>query len=114
MGVPPRSRGSALVRARSSFAARRFLLPVQKFVHTETTGGIVLLAAAVASLVWANSRWSPSYEALWGVEASLHIGRFALAPTLRDWINDALMVVFFFVVGLEVKREFVHGEATFR
>lgn len=109
-GVPPRSRGTAQARARSSFAARRLLVPVQTFVHTETTSGIVLLIAAVAALVWANSPWSASYEVLWSTEVSARLGQFALTHTLREWINDALMVVFFFVVGLEVKREFVHGE----
>ena len=110
MVVPVRSRGSTLVRAGSSEAARRLVLPAQTFVHTEMIGGVVLLAAAVASLVWANSRWGSSYETLWSIETSIHIGRFTLSHTLRDWINDALMVVFFFVVGLEVKRELVHGQ----
>lgn len=110
MGIPARSRGRALARTRDSYSARRLLLPVQKFVHTEVSGGLVLLAAAVAALVWANSRWAGSYDALWNTEASLRVGRFLLAHLLRDWVNDALMVVFFFVVGLEVKREFLRGE----
>jgi NhaA family Na+:H+ antiporter len=109
-GIPARSRGKVVVRARSSYSARRFLLPVQKFVHTEVSGGIVLLGAAVTALVWANSRWSGSYEALWDTEASLQIGRLLLAHSLREWVNDALMVIFFFVVGLELKRELLRGE----
>ncbi|HKU20473.1 MAG TPA: Na+/H+ antiporter NhaA [Terriglobales bacterium] len=109
-GIPPRSRGKAVVRTSGSYSARRFLLPVQKFVHTEVSGGIVLLAAAVAALVWANSPWADSYEALWSTVASLRIGSFLLAHSLREWVNDALMVLFFFVVGLELKRELLRGE----
>ncbi len=108
--IPPRSRGRVLARARSSYAARRLLLPAQKFVHTEVSGGIVLLAAALAALAWANSPWAPSYDALWNTELSLRAGHLVIAHSLREWVNDALMVIFFFVVGLEVKREFVHGE----
>ena len=110
MGIPPRSRGRMVARARASYLARRLVLPAQRFVHTEVSSGIVLLAAAVAALLWANSRWAGSYEALWNVEASLRVGRLAIEHALRDWVNDALMVVFFFVVGLEVKREFMRGE----
>jgi NhaA family Na+:H+ antiporter len=87
---------------------------MQDFVHTETTSGIALLAAAAVALVWANSPWSSSYEWLWNLQASVRVGQFSLAHSLREWINDALMVVFFFVVGLEVKREFMHGELSDR
>lgn len=110
MAIPARSRGAALMRARSSLAVRRLLLPAQQFLHTETTSGGVLLVAAVLALVWANSPWAWSYEAFWSVEASFHVAGFALSHSLRELINDALMVLFFFVVGLEVKREFVRGE----
>ncbi|MFB3915565.1 MAG: Na+/H+ antiporter NhaA [Terriglobales bacterium] len=110
MAIPARSRGRAAERARRSFSARHLLLPVQKFVHMEVSSGTVLLAAAIVALLWANSRWQGSYEALWNAELSLRIGGFSLAHSLRDWVNDALMVVFFFIVGLEVKREFMYGE----
>jgi NhaA family Na+:H+ antiporter len=109
-GIPARSRGKAVVRARGSYSARRLLLPIQRFVHTEVSGGIVLLFAAIAALVWANSRWASSYDLLWNTEASLRVGRFFLTHSLREWVNDALMVIFFFVVGLELKREFLRGE----
>lgn len=114
MSIPARSRGSALARARDSYAARHILVPVQKFIHTESSGGVVLLAAAALALLWANSPWASFYEALWRAEASIHLGPVSLSHSLREWINDALMVVFFFVVGLEVKREFVHGELSER
>jgi Na+:H+ antiporter, NhaA family len=108
--IPARSRGKAVVQARSSYSARRLLLPVQKFVHTEVNGGVVLLTAALVALVWANSRWAGSYEAIWNTEVSFRLGRFVLAHSLREWVNDGLMVIFFFVVGLELKREIVRGE----
>jgi NhaA family Na+:H+ antiporter len=86
------------------------LLPVQRFIHTETTSGIVLLAATVLALLWANSPWSASYERFWNSTVALQLGGWGISHSVREWINDALMVVFFFVVGLEVKRELVHGE----
>ena len=110
MSIPARSRGSSVARARDSYAARHLLVPVQKFIHTESSSGFVLLAAAALALLWVNSPWNSSYHALWNAEVSLRFGPFLLAHSLREWVNDALMVLFFFVVGLEVKREFVHGE----
>jgi NhaA family Na+:H+ antiporter len=86
------------------------MLPAQKFIHTETNSGMVLLAGAVLALVWANSPWGAWYELVWQTKASVALGHFTVAHSLREWINDALMAVFFLVVGLEVKREFVHGE----
>jgi NhaA family Na+:H+ antiporter len=110
MHIPPRSRGRARVKADRSYAARQLLLPLQRFVHTETNGAFVLLAAAIAALVWANLGTGASYENLWNSDVALRVGAWSLSHTLREWINDALMVVFFFVVGLEIKRELVHGE----
>jgi NhaA family Na+:H+ antiporter len=110
MHIPARSRGSALAKADKSFLAQRVLLPVQRYFHTEITSGLVLLAATAAALVWANSPAADLYARFWTVNISIHFGAFSLSHTLREWINDALMVLFFFVVGLEIKREFVHGE----
>ncbi len=84
--------------------------PVRGFLETEISGGVVLLVAAAVALIWANSPFSDSYEALWNTELSFAIGGFELAGDLRHWVNDALMVLFFFVVGLEVKRELALGE----
>jgi NhaA family Na+:H+ antiporter len=70
----------------------------------------VLLIAAVAALLWANSPWRESYRTLWETELSIGVGRFVLADDLRHWVNDALMALFFFVVGLEIKRELVSGD----
>ncbi len=84
--------------------------PVRGFLDTEISSGVVLLVAAALALIWANSPLRDSYEALWTTELSLAIGGYELAGDLRHWVNDALMVLFFFVVGLEVKRELSLGE----
>jgi Na+/H+ antiporter NhaA len=85
--------------------ARRLAVPLREFLDTEVTGGLVLLAATVLALLWANSPWASAYEALWGTELAVEVGRWTLALDLRHWVNDGLMALFFFVVGLEIKRE---------
>ncbi|HEX8767674.1 MAG TPA: Na+/H+ antiporter NhaA, partial [Jatrophihabitans sp.] len=70
----------------------------------------MLLAATAIALVWANSPWSSAYEALWGTELAVEVGQWTLALDLRHWVNDGLMALFFFVVGLEIKRELAVGE----
>jgi len=86
------------------------LRPFQQFAQTESSGGIVLMVCTALALAWANSPWSESYFHLW--ERTLTIGTegFGLTETLHHWINDGLMAVFFFVVGLEIKREMLVGE----
>ncbi len=86
------------------------LQPVNKFIKHETTGGIVLFASAVVAMIWANSPFSHSYHAVWHIPFSIGFGDFVIAKDLHHWINDGLMAVFFFVVGLELKREFIGGE----
>jgi NhaA family Na+:H+ antiporter len=92
----------------------RILRPFHRFADQETSSGIVLLGCAVAALAWANSPFGDSYEHLW--EQSLTVGhaRFGLTMTLHQWINDGLMAVFFFVVGMEIKRELLIGELSTR
>jgi NhaA family Na+:H+ antiporter len=94
--------------AQSRFLARpRSML--ERFVHSETSGSILLFVATVTALVWANSPWSGSYFALWKIP--LNVGRHSLfSMDLHHWIDDGLMVLFFLVVGLEIKREIVKGE----
>ena len=89
---------------------RLIVRPLREFLDTEVAGGVVLLAAALVALVWANSPWSGAYDALWHTEVGLRLGRWALAADLRHWVNDGLMTIFFFVVGLEIKRELVEGQ----
>jgi NhaA family Na+:H+ antiporter len=88
----------------------RALRPFQRFARTESAGGVVLLACATLALAWANSPWSESYFHLWEVRIGMRIGGRALDLSLHHWINDGLMAVFFFVVGLEIKREMRVGE----
>jgi NhaA family Na+:H+ antiporter len=91
-------------------AGARVVRPLAEFLHTEAAGGVVLVAAAVVALVWANSPWQGSYEELWTTHRHLSLGSHRLDLDVRHWINDALMAIFFFVVGLEIKRELVQGE----
>jgi len=89
---------------------RRLPQSVRDFMATEASGGILLLVAAVVALIWANSAWGDGYQSVWNTEISVNIGRYVLEEDLQHWVNDALMAIFFFVVGLEIKRELVEGE----
>lgn len=84
--------------------------PLQRFIHTEVSGGLVLLAAAVIAMGIANSFLAPAYQSLWQTTIGLRIGDATIDYSLRHWINDGLVTLFFFVVGLEIKRETVRGE----
>jgi NhaA family Na+:H+ antiporter len=83
---------------------------VQHFLDAEAAGGVVLLVAAVVAIAWANSPWRASYDTLWSTELAVRIGSSGITDDLRHWVNDGLMALFFFVVGLEIKRELVVGE----
>lgn len=86
------------------------LWPFREFLRLQASGGILLFLCAITALVWANSPGASSYEALWQVKLTVGFGDAVLSKTLLHWINDGLMVVFFFVVGLEIKREVLVGE----
>lgn len=96
--IPAAPRPARLVRA------------FHEFVKLESAGGVLLLAAALAALGWANSPWAESYARLFATVVTVGAGPFQLAKPLALWINDGLMAVFFFVVGLEIKREVLVGE----
>jgi len=85
---------------------RAVLAPFERFAQPERLGSVLLLAAMIVAILWANSPWRGAYFGLW--EAKLTVG--SLAMSLQHWINDALMVVFFLLVGLEIKRELLIGE----
>ncbi len=91
-------------------AGRRLLDPLLSFLHAEATSGILLAIAAAIALAWANSPAAGSYDAVWHTKLRIGVGPLAITEDLRHWVNDALMAVFFFVVGLEIKRELVTGE----
>jgi NhaA family Na+:H+ antiporter len=83
---------------------------LRAFLATEIAGGIVLVIAAAAALVWANSPWDQAYHELWDTELVITLGRWELALDLREWVTEGLMAIFFVVVALEVKRELLEGE----
>jgi NhaA family Na+:H+ antiporter len=91
-------------------AAERVLRPIERFLHIEAASGIILLFAALVALVWANSPWSASYDALWHTPLTVGVGPWLFSQGLHFWINDGLMAIFFFVVGLEIRREMHEGE----
>jgi NhaA family Na+:H+ antiporter len=106
MGIPPRTFGALQVKLRESLVTRAVVLPIQQFIHIQGISSFFLLAAAIIALIWANSPWQESYHHVW--EMQLTLSRLELP--VHAWINDALMAIFFFLVGMEIKHEIVHGE----
>lgn len=88
----------------------KIMAPVSRFIHLEYTSGIVLLISVVIAIAWANSPFHAFYEHLWHINFSVGFDKFLLSHPLHIWINDGLMAIFFFVIGLELKREFMEGE----
>jgi NhaA family Na+:H+ antiporter len=91
-------------------AAERLISPLQRFMAIEAASGLLLLAATAAALLWANSPWSSAYEHLWHTAVGFQIGPWTFFRPLHFWVNDGLMTIFFFVVGLEIRREMYEGE----
>ena len=90
--------------------ARNLAAPVRSFLSTEEGGAFVMLGAAIAALLWANSPWWHSYEKVWTTQLAITIGSHGIAADLRGWVNQGLMTLFFLVVGLEAKRQLDLGE----
>ncbi|MCB0452135.1 MAG: Na+/H+ antiporter NhaA [Aequorivita sp.] len=88
----------------------KLLSPFQKFVNLQSASGIFLLATTIIALVWANSAFSESYLSFWNYEIGIVTDSFQLKKPLILWVNDGLMAIFFFLIGLEIKREFLIGE----
>ncbi|MCA9291256.1 MAG: Na+/H+ antiporter NhaA [Phycisphaerales bacterium] len=86
------------------------VLPFQRFLRLEASGGILLLAATVLALLLANSPWAATFASVWDTTLTLGAGSLVISKPLLLWINDGLMAIFFFVVGLEIKREVLVGE----
>lgn len=84
--------------------------PLERFLRIEAASGILLLVGAAVALAWANSPWAQGYSHFWHTPLGIHLGAFTLERTLEWLVNDGLMVVFFFVVGLEIRSEMHHGE----
>src|SRR5215210_4790495 len=98
------SAGIASPTGRTAWA-RNLAAPVRDFLSTETGGAAVLLCAALAALLWANSPWPDSYESFWTTKLSITFGDDGISQDLRHWVNEGLMTFFFLVLGLEAKRE---------
>ncbi len=88
----------------------RLTVPFVRFLHIESAGGAILLLFTVLALVLSNSPWADAFEHVWETQVSLRVGSVELARSLREWINDGLMTLFFFLVALELKRELILGE----
>lgn len=91
-------------------AFKRVLTPLEEFIHRQTTSGILLMLCAIAALYIANSPWNEAYHHLLDVPLTIGMPGFQLSKSLHHWINDGLMALFFFVIGLELKREILVGE----
>ena len=90
--------------------ARNLATPVRDFLSAETASAFVVAAATIVALLWENSPWSHSYEALWTTRLVIRVGSAGISADLRHWVNEGLMTFFFLVVGLEAKRELDLGE----
>jgi Na+:H+ antiporter, NhaA family len=88
----------------------RLSYPFREFAHNEAASGVLLLATAVVALVWANSPWAWAYQDLWATRITVGTDAFNISKPLQLWVNDGLMAIFFFVVGMEIKRELLVGE----
>jgi len=114
MSEPTIDRADADVRLpwarKDSGVPRRVLQPLQSFLSAEFAGAALLLLATIVALIWANSPWKDSYQAFWHTRFVVGIGSWSVDLDLVHWVNDGLMTLFFFVVGLEIKRELTTGE----
>ena len=112
MGPTPEntSHESAKAHRFSGYRNREILHIFNTFFHNESTGGILLLVCAIVAVTLASVPGGEWFESIWTTHASIGIGDFSIEMSLRHWINDALMAIFFFVVGLEIKREMLVGQ----
>jgi NhaA family Na+:H+ antiporter len=100
--------------SRSASLADRLAIPFQRFLAIEAASSLLLLFATIAALFLANSPWGEGYAQLWHTRLAIALGDAELALSLEEWVNDGLMVIFFFLVGMEIKHELVHGELSSR
>ena len=99
-----------MMKENSYHLLKLLMKPMSKFIDDKMLGTFLLLIAAITGFAWANSPYADSYNALWNIPISISMGNFAISESLLHWVNDALMVIFFFVIGLEIKRELLVGE----
>lgn len=91
-------------------AFNRIATPFEEFIHAQTTTGLVLMFMTVVALILANSVFAEAYLHLFHTKIDIFIGEFGVSKTIHHWINDGLMAIFFFIIGLEIKREILVGE----
>jgi Na+:H+ antiporter, NhaA family len=104
------SRRVSLTEPSGPTPIERIVRPFQEFSERDAAGGVLLLSATVLALAWANSPWADSYFTLWKQKFIIGFEGLSLSKSVLHWINDGLMAIFFFVVGLEIKRELLVGE----
>ena len=103
-------RAGSLRPAAPPASVRRFLSPIETFIAAESSGGMVLIAAALIAFIWANSPYAHGYHELQHMPVGVNLGLVEITTSFAHFVNDALMAVFFFMVGMEIKREMVAGE----
>lgn len=107
-----------MTSARTTSSSRHLIAqlsaPVRRFIATEAASAALLVIATVIALIWANSPWRDSYDDLWRTDFSVQFGSKGVTESLQHWVNEGLMVFFFFLVGMEVRRELQMGELTQR
>ncbi len=99
-----------IAQPRQELPIDTILMPFQRLLKSERTGSMLLILCTIVALVWANSAWGESYHELWETHFRIGIPGFELDKSLLHWINDGLMAIFFFFVGLEIKREVLVGD----
>jgi NhaA family Na+:H+ antiporter len=100
--------------AKAFSPVKQLLEPLTRFLHVESASGIVLLVCTLVALIAANSPWANAYAAFWQTPLGVNLGAIKLQKPLFEWINDGLMTLFFFVMGLEIKSELLFGELNSR
>ncbi|MES2624227.1 MAG: Na+/H+ antiporter NhaA [Pseudomonadota bacterium] len=106
----PESSSSGMYHAPWEKAFAKIVTPFEEFIHRQTTTGLILMATTIVALIMANTRFAPTYQAIVESYAGISVGSWSLNMSLHHWVNDGLMAFFFFVVGLELKREILVGE----
>lgn len=107
--MPAPNTPASTVIPRPQILTSRALAAVERFSHIEALSGVVLVLAAIAALLWANSSPSVSYEAFWHTSVAITVGSFSLGQSLHFLVNDGLMTIFFLVVGMEIRQEIQDG-----
>jgi NhaA family Na+:H+ antiporter len=112
--LPPRTAAAIEAAEATSPLTRRVVRPAQEFIHREGAAGRLLIVAALSALVLANSPLAEAYHAFWEIEVGFELGSISLVHPLLEWVNSGLMAIFFYLVTLEVKHEFIDGALSTR